>query len=155
MAGAPPLPPAIGPVAARLLDLPAFDAETPVALTRAAVFADPWPESVAVWRSRDGASYERAAIVPAPAIAGETLDPLPKGPAARFDDANAFRVQLYGGELASVSDLALLGGANLAALLRPDGACEIIQFGKEDTEEHLPKLGFSLNVPGPMTRNVE
>jgi DNA-directed RNA polymerase subunit beta len=32
---------------------------------------------------------------------------------------------------------------------------EIIQFGKEDTEERLPKLGFSLNVPSPMGRNVE
>jgi DNA-directed RNA polymerase subunit beta len=32
---------------------------------------------------------------------------------------------------------------------------EVIQFGKEDGDEHLPKLGFSLNVPGPMTRNTE
>jgi DNA-directed RNA polymerase subunit beta len=32
---------------------------------------------------------------------------------------------------------------------------EVIQFGKEDTEERLPKLGFSLNVPSPMGRNVE
>ena len=29
---------------------------------------------------------------------------------------------------------------------------EVIQFGKEDTVESLPKLGFSLNVPGPMSR---
>ncbi|MCL4858715.1 MAG: DNA-directed RNA polymerase subunit beta [Caldilineaceae bacterium] len=32
---------------------------------------------------------------------------------------------------------------------------EVIQFGKEDTEDRLPKLGFSLNVPSPMGRNVE
>ncbi|HXF61848.1 MAG TPA: DNA-directed RNA polymerase subunit beta, partial [Caldilineaceae bacterium] len=32
---------------------------------------------------------------------------------------------------------------------------EEVQFGKEDTEEHLPKLGFSLNVPGPMSRSTE
>jgi len=32
---------------------------------------------------------------------------------------------------------------------------EVIQFGKDDTEERLPKLGFSLNVPSPMGRNVE
>jgi DNA-directed RNA polymerase subunit beta len=32
---------------------------------------------------------------------------------------------------------------------------EVIQFGKESTEERLPRLGFSLNVPGPMTRNTE
>jgi DNA-directed RNA polymerase subunit beta len=32
---------------------------------------------------------------------------------------------------------------------------EVIQFGKEDSEEHLPKLGFSLNVPSPMSRSIE
>jgi DNA-directed RNA polymerase subunit beta len=32
---------------------------------------------------------------------------------------------------------------------------EVIQFGKDDTEERLPKLGFSLNVPSPMGRNIE
>ncbi len=32
---------------------------------------------------------------------------------------------------------------------------EEIQFGKEETEEHLPRLGFSLNVPSPMSRNKE
>jgi DNA-directed RNA polymerase subunit beta len=29
---------------------------------------------------------------------------------------------------------------------------EVIQFGKEDTADNLPRLGFSLNVPGPMSR---
>ena len=32
---------------------------------------------------------------------------------------------------------------------------EVIQFGKEETEERLPKLGFSLNVPSPMSRSRE
>jgi DNA-directed RNA polymerase subunit beta len=32
---------------------------------------------------------------------------------------------------------------------------EVIQFGKEEAEERLPKLGFSLNVPGPMSRSSE
>ncbi len=27
---------------------------------------------------------------------------------------------------------------------------EVIQFGKDDSEEQLPKLGFSISVPGPM-----
>jgi hypothetical protein len=129
---APPLPLPVGPVEVRLLHLPAFDAGEPVVLTRAAVFADPWPGPVAIWRSSDGASYERAAIAFAPAIVGETLDPLPEGRAGFIDDAHVVRVQLYGGELASVSELALLGGANLAALQRPDGACEIIQFANAE-----------------------
>ncbi|MEX1019693.1 MAG: DNA-directed RNA polymerase subunit beta [Litorilinea sp.] len=32
---------------------------------------------------------------------------------------------------------------------------EVIQFGKDDTEDHLPKLGFSLNIPSPMGRSSE
>ncbi len=32
---------------------------------------------------------------------------------------------------------------------------EVIQFGKEETEDRLPKLGFSLNIPGPMSRSSE
>ena len=32
---------------------------------------------------------------------------------------------------------------------------EVIQFGKEETEEQLPKLGFSLKVPSPMSRSRE
>lgn len=126
---APPVPAPIGPVEVRLLHLPAMDGEDHVVLTRATVFADPWPGPVAIWRSRDGASYERVTTAFAPAIVGETLDPLPKGPVFCFDHVNVLRVQLYGGALASVSDFAMFGGANLAALLRSDGACEVIQFG--------------------------
>ena len=32
---------------------------------------------------------------------------------------------------------------------------EVIQFGKEENEDRLPKLGFSLNIPGPMSRSSE
>ncbi len=32
---------------------------------------------------------------------------------------------------------------------------EVIQFGKDDAEERLPKLGFSLNIPSPMARSQE
>ncbi|MEZ4676510.1 MAG: DNA-directed RNA polymerase subunit beta [Caldilineaceae bacterium] len=32
---------------------------------------------------------------------------------------------------------------------------EVIQFGKEDTDDRLPKLGFSLNIPSPMGRSTE
>ncbi len=32
---------------------------------------------------------------------------------------------------------------------------EVIQLGKDETEERLPHLGFSLNVPSPMSRSSE
>ncbi len=124
----PAQPPAIGPVHALVLDLPTIDAADPPVFAWVAVFADPWPGPVAIWRSADGISYDRVALALAPAIAGETLDALAKGPVSRFDNANRVRVLLYGGALASVSDSLLLGGANAAAVQRSDGAWEVLQF---------------------------
>ncbi len=36
-----------------------------------------------------------------------------------------------------------------------DAKEEVIQFGREDTEEKLPNLGFSLSLPGPMSRGLD
>lgn len=123
----PAAPAALGPVHALALDLPALTSAQPTVLARLAVFADPWPGPVAVWASNDGLSYSRAAMALAPSIVGETLDELPAGPTARWHHAS-FRVKLYGGALASVSDSSLFAGANAAAVPRADGAWEVIQF---------------------------
>lgn len=126
--GAPAIPAAVGPVHALTLDLPVMDGNEPVVLTRIAVCAKPWPGPVAVLRSDDGASFVRAATALAPAIVGETLDDLPRHAPACFQH-RAVRVVLFGGALASVSDATLFDGANLAAVQRPDGAWEVLQFG--------------------------
>jgi hypothetical protein len=128
----PAVPPAIGPVYALLLDLPAIDSSEPPVLMRAAVFADPWPGPVAIWKSADGASYERIALALAPSIIGATLDALPAGPTGRLDRGAGVRVELLGGALVSVSDTALLAGANAAAVQRADGAWEILQFANAE-----------------------
>ncbi len=36
-----------------------------------------------------------------------------------------------------------------------DAKEEVIQFGREDAEEKLPNLGFSLSLPGPMSRGLD
>ncbi len=128
---APAAPAAIAPVHALVLDLPALDAAQPTVLARLAVFADPWPGPVAVWASSDGLSYSRAGLALAPSIVGETLDDLPAGPTARWHNAG-FRVQLYGGAIASVSDSALFSGGNAAAVQHADGAWEVIQFANAE-----------------------
>jgi hypothetical protein len=124
----PAMPAALGPVQALALNLPVIDASMPVVLTRLALFANPWPGSVAVWSSTDGASYQVAAVAAAPCVTGETLDPLPAGPLARWDRGNRFRVRLYGGALASLSDARVLDGGNAAAIRNEDGSWEIVQF---------------------------
>jgi len=128
---APSPPPAIGPVHAEVLDLPALDGAQPPVLARLAVFADPWPGSEAVWSASDGLNFKRVALAAVPATAGQTLDDLPAGPTARWHNASV-RMQLYGGVLSSVPDSAVLGGANAAAVQRADGAWEIIQFANAE-----------------------
>lgn len=127
---APVMAASAGPPHLVVMALPTLpgDADDAPVLLRAAVFADPWPGPIAIWRSFDGAYFERIAVMPAPAVTGETLDPLYSGPAGRFDVINRFRVRLDGGALASVSDEALFAGANAAVVQRPDGVCEVLQF---------------------------
>ena len=117
----PPLPPPpLGPVHAVVLELPTLPGDDPPVTAHLAVFADPWLGPVAVWRSLDeGASYQQLAIIAAPSIIGETLDALPAGPSSRWDKVARTRVKLYGGALASASDLRVLTGANAAAVQGP------------------------------------
>ena len=128
----PALPAAVGPAHALLLDLPTLGPETEPVLTRVAVFADPWPGPVAIWRSGDGLGFQRAAMALAPSVAGETLDVLPAGPTRGIDHFNRVRVRLYGGALVSVSDNVLSGGVNAAAVQRTDGAWEVLQFANAE-----------------------
>jgi len=128
---APDLPAALGPVYALPLDLPTLTDDEQPTLLWLAVFADPW-RPVAIWRSADGVAYEPDGVALAPAIMGTTLDVLPAGPTSRFDYVNRFRVKLYGGALASVSDNVLAGGANAAAVQRADGAWEVLQFANAE-----------------------
>jgi hypothetical protein len=128
----PAIPAALGPVAVTVLDLPALDSSTPVVLTRLAIAANPWPGSVAIWQSSDGASFEVAAVAAAPCAVGETLDDLPSGPAARWDRGNRLRVKLYSGALTSIADARVLEGGNAAAVQNADGAWEILQFANAE-----------------------
>lgn len=128
----PALPAAIGPAEVVTLDLPTLPADQNPVLLRAAITAEPWPGPVAVWRSFDGTAFERVAVAMAPAIIGETLDQVAAGPTGRFDRGAKFRVQLIRGALASVSDTALLAGANSAALVQANGEVEVIQFANAE-----------------------
>jgi hypothetical protein len=128
----PAIPPALGPVQALVLDLPSIDSSEPPVLARLAIFADPWPGSVTVWRSTDGLSFEKAATAFVPSIIGETLDALPVGPASRWDHGGEVRVALYGGALASVTEARVLDGANAAAVLNASGTWEVLQFASAE-----------------------
>ncbi|HEX5998061.1 MAG TPA: glycoside hydrolase/phage tail family protein [Hyphomicrobiaceae bacterium] len=110
------------------LDLPLLRGDEPPAAGYVAAAQIPWPGPIAIYRSADTVGFQLHAIAAAPAITGVTLDPLPAGATSRFDRATAVRVALDSGTLTSVPELALLGGANAAAIRNDDGDWEVVQF---------------------------
>lgn len=125
------LPIASGPPEVIALDLPGLNEDAEPALQHLAVHVSPWPGAMAIWRS-SGETFERIALANISAVIGQTIDPLPPGPAAVWDRANSFRVKLASGSLASAGDIAVLGGANAAAVKHADGAWEVIQFANAE-----------------------
>ncbi len=100
----------------------------PVPLSYLAVAAEPWPGAVAVWRSGgEGAPFALHRLVDHPACLGRTLSVLPPGPLWRFDRNARLDVTLrHADGLGSVTEAAALSGANLFALVGPDGVVEIL-----------------------------
>jgi hypothetical protein len=93
-----------------------------------AYFDPPWRGAV-LFASDDGAVY---------VVADETLHAVAWGVARtalpdtdlpfQTDLTSQLQITMVSGSLASVSNLAMLNGANLAALIRADGNAELIQF---------------------------
>jgi hypothetical protein len=128
----PIIPAAIGPVHALALDVPSLDDTDPPALMQLAAFSDPWPGPVTIWSSADGSNFLSAGTALTAATTGETVDDLVAGPVSRWDHHNSLSVQLYGGVLTSLTELDVLGGRNAAAVQRPDGAWEVLQFANAE-----------------------
>ncbi|SFV39182.1 baseplate multidomain protein megatron [Hyphomicrobium facile] len=123
-----PAPVQIGSPAVALMDLPQWNAAADAAAGYVAAMQKPWPGSVAVFASPQETGYQLKAIAGAPATLGVTLDELPRGPEGRIDHRANIRVRLTSGTLSSVDLVAMLAGANLAALRNASGNWEIVQF---------------------------
>lgn len=126
-----PTPAAVGPAQVLMLDL-AMARQTPPPLQYMAVYADPWPGRMAVWRKIGAGSFDLVGIVTKPAMIGETRSVLPPGPVGRFDHANNLVVELSSGALASVSDAELFSGKTSLAVRGDDGAWEILGFARAE-----------------------
>ena len=120
-------PEVIGATRLEMLDLPAFPTDGPQeAYLRFAAAGElaRWKGAI-LYRSDDGgANYARFADALTPASLGTAITALPAFSANVFDEANILTVLMLGeAELQSVSELAVLNGANAAVL-----GDEILQF---------------------------
>jgi hypothetical protein len=111
-----------------LLDLPLMTGSEPGWQPYVAAFANPWPGAMALAVGTPDTGFVARQGLSRRATVGELTAPLPAGPLARWDEGNAIQVRLYGGSLASAADVAVLNGANLAAIGLEAGSFEVIQF---------------------------
>jgi hypothetical protein len=119
---------AVGQPLVLFLDLPLLRGDEPPHAGYVAAALLPWPGSVAFYRSPEDSGFQLKAVATVAATTGTTLDPLPPGVTSRFDRSATLRVKLDRGTLGSVTTLALLGGANAAAIQNEDGDWEVLQY---------------------------
>jgi len=125
-------PVVFGAAIVRFLDLPQLTEDTPDHQPLLAVYADPWPGGIAVYRSATLDGFQELDNVSAPARLGRTLQPLAAGPTSRLDMAGQLVVELQSGTLESVPDINLFDGANALAVETAPGHWEIIQAGNAE-----------------------
>lgn len=119
-------PVASGRVAHAFLDLPDLGDGQP--LPRVAAFASPWAGTATLFRSVDGESFSAAARVARPAAMGTLASDLAWSPPSVWSRGAGVEVDLWGRGLEARPDLAILNGANAAAVMSPSGEWEILQF---------------------------
>jgi len=116
-----------GPLDLVVLDLPLADGSEADHQPRVAVSADPWPGSVAIYKSLDGEAFTLAGSLRKPALMGVSDTDLSPGAAGRWQRVS-WDVILPAGGISSAERLAVLNGANQLAVALPDGQWEILQF---------------------------
>ena len=117
------------PVYPLFLDLPLLRGTEVEYAPHVCVAASPWPGDVAVWSSVTDDSYSLSTTLIQPAIMGTTETSLASAEPGLWDRGPVLRVRIESGALASVSELSVLSGANVAAI--GDGSpenWEVFQF---------------------------
>ncbi|UOA28660.1 hypothetical protein DSM107133_03410 [Pseudosulfitobacter sp. DSM 107133] len=111
------------------LDLPQLREDQPAHRPMVAAHAKPWPGEIAVYRSAATDGFALLTTFGTRARMGVLAADFYAGPVSRFDLGNALVIDLYSGTLESVTDIALLGGANALTVETGAGHWEIIQAG--------------------------
>jgi hypothetical protein len=130
-----------------LMDLARY--EDGEGFARAAVAARPW-KRVVLSVSPENENYQRRQVLARPARMGRVTLAVAGGVAGRIDEASRISVRMIYGGLSSISELALLNGANRAAIKAANGEWEIIGFrnAEEVTENHWQLSGLLRGLAG-------
>jgi hypothetical protein len=115
-----------------LLDLPQLREDQPAHHPLIASHAKPWPGEIAVYRSAATDGFDLLTTFGTRARMGVLAADFFSGPVSRFDLGNALVIDLFSGTLESVTDIALLSGANALAMETGAGQWEIVQAGNAE-----------------------
>lgn len=115
-----------------LLDLPQLREDQPAHRPFVAAHAKPWPGEMAVYRSAATDGFALLTTFGGRARIGVLAESFYGGPVSRFDLGNALVIDLFSGTLESVTDIALLSGANALAMETGAGQWEIVQAGNAE-----------------------
>ena len=117
------------PVDVQVLDLPLLSNDQRPHAPYVAATAKPWPGPIVVTSSIDDSGYKLNSVVDAPSVIGVTLNALPFGSPAMWDNGPELLVRVSDDELASVTLPKFFAGENAVAI--GDGrqqGWEIFQF---------------------------
>ncbi len=121
------------PVYPLFLDLPILTGEEVAHAPHTAVAGTPWPGPVAVWSAATDEGYTLNRVLETRSTIGITETDLGAAQCGLWDRGPGVRVRLLAGELASSDPVAVLNGANAAAI--GDGATdtwEVFQFSEAE-----------------------
>lgn len=117
------------PVWPVFLDLPLLRGDEVAHAPWMAVTGQPWPGSVAAYVStEEEGGYDLNLTLERRAVIGRTMTALPSARSGVIDRGPALRVRIKGGALQSVTERALLAGANVLAIGNGSGDWEVMQF---------------------------
>ena len=125
---APRVAPARSAPEVMLLNLPLLTGGEAGYAPHVAVFAAPWPGTVALSLGSAGSGFTLRQTIDRRAVMGELTAALSAGPLYRWDTEDDIEVTLYGGALAGQPELSVLNGANVAAIGTAETGLEVIQF---------------------------
>lgn len=121
------------PVLSHFMDMPLLRGDEVPHAPHIAVTAQTWPGPVAVYQSSTDANYELNKVIGSRSTVGVTRTGLAAACSGVIDRGDVLEIQLVSGTLSSVSEEALLSGANMAAI--GDGSFdrwEVFQFAEAE-----------------------
>lgn len=125
-----PIVPFYGPSIVEFLQIPMLTGEEVRPWSpRAVAYQNPWPGFVAVYEDDGNGGWTLDAAIQSRSVIGQLAFDLYSGPTDIWDMGNAVYIDVYSSDqLLGTSDLAVLNGANIAAVQNSDGEWEVLQF---------------------------